>query len=189
MEPIQNPWKGFHCLRAIAARIVEQDYAAIMPLLLDSSEDDVRARLRPILWVNILKDNQIIKIFRNFQGSQFTEICRTSVGVVRRAKQRRRAARNRFEQQLRCVQLQPDMLRPTERQVRMVIGMVPDFVSFVDDPTNKRRVTLCVYSDYEKCGLYVCGFKNVQDFRRPSRIRTVIKGNCDLMLAACTLMI
>src|SRR4029450_11271552 len=122
-------------------------------------------------------------------GSEFTEFRRASVGCVRRAKQRGRAAGNGFEQQLRGVQLQTDMLRPAERQVRMVIGMVPDLMSFVDDATNKRRVTLCVYSDDEKRGLYVCCFKNVQDFWRPSRIRAVIKSDCDLMLAARALMI
>src|SRR4029450_3229406 len=107
-------------------------------------------------------------------GSEFTEFRRASVGCVRRAKQRGRAAGNGFDQQLRGIQLQSDMLRPAERQVRMVIGMVPDLVSFVDDPTDKRRVTLCVYSDDEKRGLYVCCLENVQNFWRPSRIGTVI---------------
>src|SRR5262249_47325680 len=130
-------------------------------LLFDSTEDDVCAGLRPILRVNILKDNEIVKIFRDFQGSQFTEICRTSVGVVRRAKQRRRAASNRFEQQLSGVQLQADMLRPAKRQVWMVVGMVSDLMPFVHDATNKRRVAFCVHSDDEKRGLYVCGFENV----------------------------
>src|SRR5215472_8242134 len=97
MKPIQNLWKRFHCLRAVAARIVQQDYAAIMPLLLDSAEDDICTGLSPILRINILKDNEIIKIFRNFEGSQFTKVCRTGVGVVRWAKQRRRTPGNRFE--------------------------------------------------------------------------------------------
>src|SRR5438105_7767982 len=81
------------------------------------------------------------------------------------------------------------MLRPAERQVRMVIGVVPNLVSFVDDATNKRRVTLCVYSNHEKGRLDVCCFENVQDLRRPSRIGAVIKGDRHLMLAASALMI
>src|SRR6478736_1613433 len=81
------------------------------------------------------------------------------------------------------------MLRPAERQIGMVIGMVPDLVAFVENATNKRRVTLCVYSDDEKGGLYVCCLKNVQNFRRPSRIGAVIKSDCDLMLAARALVI
>src|SRR5512133_3500864 len=189
MQPIQNARKRFHCLRAIAARIVEEDYIAIVPLLFNPSEDDVCARLRPILRINILKDYEIIKIFRDFQGSKFTESRRASVGGIWRAKQRRRPARNGFDQQLRGVQLQSDMLRPAERQIGMVIGMVPDLVAFVDNATNKRRVTLCVYSDDKKRGLYVCCLKNVQNFRRPSRIGAVIKSDCDLMLGACALVI
>ena len=57
MEPIQNVRKRFHSLRAIAARVVEQNYTAIMPLLFDPAKNDVGARLSPILRVNILKDN------------------------------------------------------------------------------------------------------------------------------------
>src|SRR5205823_5254408 len=189
MQPIQNARERFHCLRAVAAGIVEQDYAAIVSLLFNPPEDDVCAGLRPILWVNILKHYEVIKVLRDFQRSQFAKFRRTSVGGVRRAKQRRRAAGNGFEQQLRGVQLQADMLRPAERQIRMVIGMVSDLVSFVNDATNKRRVTLCVYSDDEKRGLYVCCFKNVQNFRRPSRIGAVIKSDCNLMLTARALMI
>src|SRR5215467_6495186 len=81
------------------------------------------------------------------------------------------------------------MLRPAQRQIWMVIGVVPDLVSFVHDPANKPRVTLCIYSDDEKRGLYVSCFKNVQNFRRPSRIGAVIKSECDLMLAARALVI
>ena len=66
MQPIQNARKRFHCLRAVAARIVEQDYTAIVPLLFNPPEDDVCAGLRPILRVNVLKDDEIVKIFRDF---------------------------------------------------------------------------------------------------------------------------
>src|SRR4029453_15883091 len=98
-------------------------------------------------------------------------------------------AGNGFQEQLRSAQLQANMLRPAQRQVRMVIGVVPDLVSFVDDAVNKRRVTLCVYSDDEKRGLYVCCFENVQNFRRPSGIGAVLKSDCNLILAARALVI
>src|SRR4030095_9984467 len=96
---------------------------------------------------------------------------------------------NGFEQQLRGVQFQADMLRPAKRQVRMVIGMVPDLMSFVDDAANKRRVTLRVYPYDEERGLFVCCLKNIQNFRRPSRIGAIIKSDCDLMLATRSLVI
>ena len=38
MQPIQNARKRFHCLGAVAARIVEQDYGAIVPLLFNPSQ-------------------------------------------------------------------------------------------------------------------------------------------------------
>ncbi len=70
MQPIQNSGKRLHCLRAIAAGVVKQNYAAVMPLLFNPAEDDVYAWLCPVLRVNILKDNEIIKLFRDFQWSQ-----------------------------------------------------------------------------------------------------------------------
>src|SRR5438034_9042119 len=81
------------------------------------------------------------------------------------------------------------MLRPAERQVRMIIGVVSNLVPVIDDATNKRRVTLRVHSHQEKRRFYVRGFKDVQDLRRPSRIGTIIESDCDLMLGAGALMI
>ena len=66
MQPIQNARKRFHRLRAVAARIMEQDYTSIVPLLFNPPEDDVCAGLRPILRVNIFKDDELVKIFRDF---------------------------------------------------------------------------------------------------------------------------
>ena len=189
MQPIQNARKRFHCLRAIAARIVEQNDAAIVPLLFHPLQDDVRAGLRPILRIDVFQNHEIIEIFRDFQRSQFSQLRRTRIGSVRRAKQCGGATGNRFEQKLCGIQLQPDMLGPAERQVGMVIGVVPDLVSFVDDATNKPRVTFRVHPDDEKRGLYVCRFQDVQNLRRPSRIGAVVKSDCDLMLAARALVI
>src|SRR6266540_2130600 len=81
------------------------------------------------------------------------------------------------------------MLRPAERKVRMIIGVVPDLVSFVDNATNKPRVPLGVYAHEEKGCFHVRGFENIQDLRRPSRVRAVVKSDCDLVLAAGALMI
>src|SRR6266568_2563649 len=81
------------------------------------------------------------------------------------------------------------MLRPAERKVRMIIGVVSNLVSFFDNATNKARVALRVYAHQEKRCLYVRSFENIQDLWRPSRIRTVVKSDCDLVLAACALVI
>jgi hypothetical protein len=69
MQPIQNARKRFHCLGAVAAGIVEQNYAAIMSLLFNPPQNDIRSGLRPILRINVLKDHEVIKIFSDFQGS------------------------------------------------------------------------------------------------------------------------
>src|ERR1051325_3219263 len=81
------------------------------------------------------------------------------------------------------------MFWPAKRQVWMVICMVTDFVSFVHNPANKRRVTFRVHTDDEERGFYVRGFQNVQNLWGPSRIGTVIKCEGDLMLATCALVV
>src|SRR5437762_14172776 len=64
----------------------------------------------------------------------------------------------------------------------MIISVVPDLVPLVHNSTNKPRVTLRVHTHQEKRGFYVRRFENVQDRWRVPRSRTVVKGDCDLML-------
>src|SRR4030095_9496832 len=71
----------------------------------------------------------------------------------------------------------------------MIIRVIPDLVSFVDDAANKPGVTFGVHAHQEKRRFQVCCFENVQNLWCPSGVGTVVKGDCDLMLAAGTLMI
>src|SRR5437773_6178529 len=71
----------------------------------------------------------------------------------------------------------------------MIISVVPDLVPLVHNSTNKPRVTLRVHTHQKKRGFYVRCFENVQDLWRPPRIRTVVKGDCDLMLATSPLVV
>ena len=76
MQTIQNARKRFDCLQAVSPRIVQQDDAAIVSLLLDSSQDNVCPGLRPILRIDILQDHEVIEILRDFQRSQLTKVGR-----------------------------------------------------------------------------------------------------------------
>src|SRR5947208_4622332 len=146
MQPIQNTWKRFNRLRPIPARIVQQNDTAITPLLLHAPQNDVCAGLRPILRVDTLQNDEIIEVFRDLQWSQFAKLRRARVSCVRRTKQRGRATCYCLEQKLCRVQLKPDVLRPAERQVWMIISVVPDLVPFVDNATDKLGITLRVNS-------------------------------------------
>ena len=161
MQPIQNAGKRFHGLGTIAARIVQQDHAAIVSLLFDPLKDDIRPGLRPILRVDILQDHEIIEVFGNFQRGQFAKLRWTGIRRVRRAKQCGGATCYRFEQQLSGIQFKPDVLRPAQRQVRMVIGVVPDLVAFINNATNKPRIAFRVYTHQEKRRPYVRRFENI----------------------------
>src|ERR1051326_1369634 len=66
----------------------------------------------------------------------------------------------------------------------MIVSVISDLVAFVNNATNKPRVPLRIYTHEEKRGLHIGGFQNIQDLWRPSRVRAVVKSDCDLMLAA-----
>ena len=70
MQPIQNARECFDSLRAIATGIVEQDNAAITPLLLHALQDDVGARFCPILRIDVLQHHEIIEVLRDLQWNQ-----------------------------------------------------------------------------------------------------------------------
>ena len=72
---------------------MKQDNAAIVSLLFDPLQDDVRPGLCPILRIDVLEDDEVIEVFRNFQRRQLAKLRRAGVRRVRRAKQRGRATR------------------------------------------------------------------------------------------------
>src|SRR5258707_1238991 len=71
----------------------------------------------------------------------------------------------------------------------MIISVVSDLVSFVHDSPDQRRILFRVYADHEERRLRIRRFQNIQDLRRPIRVRAVVKSQRDLMLAARALMI
>ena len=81
------------------------------------------------------------------------------------------------------------MFGPGEREIGMIIRVVSNLVTFVDNSLNQSRIFLSIYSDQEESGLHVRLFQDIENLRRPFRIRTVIERNRDLMLAARALMI
>src|SRR5205807_5455097 len=142
-------------LLAVAARVVQQNDAAVMPLLFHSLENDIGARPRPILGIDVLEHDEVTEFLRQVQRHQLAHFRRTGVGGVGRPKQRRRTARDRLEKKLRRIELEPDMLGPTEGKVRMVIGVVPDLVALLDDSPDEVWIFLRVCADEEKSGLYI----------------------------------
>ena len=77
---------------------MQQNDAAIVPLLFDSPQDDVGTRFRPILWIDILQDHEVVQVFRDFQRSELAKLRRTCISCVRRPEQGGRATCDCFEQ-------------------------------------------------------------------------------------------
>ena len=81
------------------------------------------------------------------------------------------------------------MFRPAIGQIGMVIGVIPDLVSFIDDAANESGIMFRIYADQKKGRVHVRRFQNIEDLGRPFWIRTVIEGDRDLMLASRALMV
>ena len=168
---------------------MQQDDVAVPPLLFDALKNNVGARPGPILRINILQHHEVIQVLGDLQRSQFAQLRRARIRGVRRPEQGGRTPRDRFQQQLSRVQLQPDMFRPANRQVRMVVSVIPDFVPLIHDSPDQRRIILRILAHHKKGSLHVRRFQDIENFWSPCRIGTVIEGQHHLMLSALALMI
>src|SRR4029077_2165005 len=83
-QPFENTGKRGHRLRTISAGIMQQNDAAITALLFHSLNNDVGAWLRPILWVDVFEDDEIIQVLRDLQWHQLANLRTLRLsGVVR----------------------------------------------------------------------------------------------------------
>src|SRR5206468_12499335 len=71
----------------------------------------------------------------------------------------------------------------------MIIGVVSDLVALVHNSPYQFRMTFRIRSHEEKRGFRVCAFKDVQNLRRPSWVRSIIESDGHLVLAARPLVI
>ncbi len=78
MKIVKNSRQRFHGLRAIATRVMQQDDVAVAALLFDSLQNDIGARLRPILRIDILQHNEIAEILRDLQWRQLARLAMDS---------------------------------------------------------------------------------------------------------------
>src|ERR1700738_5473234 len=97
---------------------------AVTPLLLNALQDNIGARPRPILRVDVLQNDEVTQVLRDLQGNQLADLGWTCVGSIGRAKQCRRTTTNRFDEQLGRLQFQPDVLRPAESKSGVIVGVI-----------------------------------------------------------------
>src|SRR5262249_51600173 len=81
------------------------------------------------------------------------------------------------------------VLGPADRQVRMIVSVVPDLVTLIDDSPNESRILFRVHATDEKGCFHPACFENVEHARSPFGIRSIIEGEGNLMLAAEALVI
>ena len=74
MQPIENARQRGHGLGTITAGIVQQNDAAVAPLLLYPLQNNVRARLRPILRIDVFENDEIAQVLRNLQRHQLAHL-------------------------------------------------------------------------------------------------------------------
>ena len=62
LQPIDDLRKRSDCLGSVTAGVVQKNDTAVVALLLDALKNDVRARSRPILRVDILEHDKIVHL-------------------------------------------------------------------------------------------------------------------------------
>ena len=88
-------------LRAVAARVMQQDDAAVAALLLDPLEDHLRSRQRVILGVDALHDRQVVEVLGDEERGELGNLVGPRICLVRGSEKRRRASGDRLEEALR----------------------------------------------------------------------------------------
>src|SRR6202011_2472347 len=62
-------------------------------------------------------------------------------------------------------------------------GVVSDFMTFPVNALGQTAEILSLESDQKKCSRHMLAFEDIENFRGPCRIRTVVEGHGELVLA------
>ena len=71
----------------------------------------------------------------------------------------------------------------------MRVSVVADFMAFLDDAFDQLRILLRFAAHEKKRGLDVPRLEDVEDERRPFRIRSIVEGQGDIVFAARALVV
>ena len=121
-------------------------------------------------------DGDVTQILRDLDGNDFVLGHRFGVAQIRRAEQPHRAARQGLEQALRRVQFHRVGGTGGFREIGMGEGVVADLVAFGEDALDQPGMGLGVGADDEEARLDVLFLQDVENCRRPLRIRPVVEG-------------
>ena len=168
---------------------MQQNDIAVVALLLYPLQNDIRSRSGPILRVDVLQDDEIILVLRDLQRSQLSQARRLSISGVGRPKQSGSPSSQSLDEQLSCVQFQPNMLGPAEGKIGVIIGVITYFVTLIDNAPNEIWVTFGIDTYQKKRGLYLRRLQHIEDLWRPLRIRSIVKCQCHFVCVTGTLMI
>src|SRR5207237_7362282 len=168
---------------------MQQNDIAVVALLLYPLQNDIRPRSGPMLRVDVLQDDEIILVLRDLQRSQLSQARRLSISGVGRPKQSGSPSSQSLDEQLSCIQFQPNMLGPAEGKIGVIIGVITYFVTLIDNAPNEIWVTFGIDTYQKKRGLYLCRLQIIEDLRRPLRIRSVVKCQRHFVCIARALMI
>src|SRR4029077_21291766 len=81
------------------------------------------------------------------------------------------------------IQLHLHVAGANRADIGMSKGMVSDFMAFPVNALGQTAELLSLDSDQEKCSRNMLAFENVENFRCPLRIRTVIEGHSEPVFA------
>ena len=188
-KSVDNLRQGFHGVAAIAAAVVQKhDIAAVGARLLEHAlHDHIRgsgrnaARLAPIVRIDARADDDVAHGLGDGKLRDFVRGFGLVVDAVRGTKQQRLHAQRAVQQALGDVEFHVNLRPRGLFPLRVRVGVVADFMTFVVFTANQSQVVVGGASDHKESRRRFFLFQDIQNLGREGAVRTVIETQRDLV--------
>ena len=159
-----------------------------MNLVERALHDLVHTRQLPVDRIDMLADGDIAEVLRHFDRQDFVGIGGFGVAQIGRAEQAHGMSGQRFQQALRRIHFQRHGFGRNVGQVGVGVGMAADVVAVFEDALDNPRIGFRIRIDEEECAGNVFLLEDVENLRRPFRIRPVVESERDFLFRRAELL-
>ncbi len=176
LQPWDQSVEGGDGLGAVTAAVVQQDDGPVAGLGRGLLHDPVDAGPRPVAAVEVAEHEEVAIVGDLGQLLPVLLGDRPDGRRVRRPEQRGADPRPADQRRLGERQLEPQLHVVEVGDVAVAVGVRPDLVALVLDPTGERGVLGDPRAEHEEGARHVVAVEHVEDLRRPGRVGPVVEG-------------
>ena len=137
----------------------------------------------PVVGIDFVADRDVTHFLREFERPHFVFRIRLLIDRVGRPEKNGANPQTAGKELLGQIQLHPHEAGRNIADIGMRERVIPDFVPFPVHPAGDAAELVCLNSDQKKRGGHMLPLQDIQNFRRPLRIRTVVKRQREFLLA------